>query len=198
MLAAMTEPLDRERVIAAARDLVESRGHQALSLRLLAADLGVTAPALYAHVENKADLLRGVASEGFKELGRVFTCNSGGTAIERLEANSLSYIEFAVDHPELFKVMFMFRPADVEGPLGTELAEATTVFASGFDDIQSAIANGDLPDESPVDITLVMWTATHGVASVLDLLGPGFDRARGQALARTVISATIVGLRDIG
>lgn len=194
----MTAPLDRQQVIAAARHLIEEGGHQSLSLRRLAGALGVTAPALYAHVDNKADLLRGVASEGFKELGKAFGATDADWAIERLEANSLKYIEFAVQNPELFKVMFLFRPADVEGPAGSILDEATAVFESGFADISQAIADGDLPDESPVQITLVMWTATHGVASVLDLLGPGFDRERGSALARTVIAATLAGLRDRG
>ena len=192
----MTAPLDREKVIAAALAFVERNGHESLSLRRLAAELGVTAPALYAHVENKADLLRGVATEGFKQLGQLFAAAQAERAIDRLELNSLSYVEFATEHPELFRVMFMFRPADVEGPAGPELDAATTVFESGFDNIRQAIADGDLPDESPVDITLIMWTATHGAASVLNLLGPGFDPDRGEDLARSVISATLVGLRS--
>ena len=155
----------------------------------------MTAPALYAHVENKADLLRGVATEGFKDLGRIFDSTEAARAIDRLELNSLNYIEFAADHPELFRVMFMFRPADVEGPGGPELEAATTAFESGFDDIGKAIADGDLPDISPVDLTLVIWTATHGAATVRSLLGPGFDRVRGEALARTVVAATLAGLR---
>jgi AcrR family transcriptional regulator len=193
----MTGALDRERVITTAREFVERNGHASLSLRRLAAELDVTAPALYAHVENKADILRGVATEGFKELGVVFEQTPAGRAIERLEQNSLKYIEFAVDHRELFRVMFMFRPADLDGSPGPELAEATTVFESGFEDIREAIAVGDLPSQPPADITLVMWTATHGVASVLDLLGPSFDRERGIGLARTVIAATLAGLRTV-
>lgn len=190
-----TGPLDRDKVIRTALEHVERSGHESLSLRRLAADLGVTAPALYAHVENKADLLRGVAAAGFRQLGLIFASTEAERAIERLELNALNYISFAADHPELFRVMFMFRPADVEGAAGSELEEATMVFESGFEDIGKAIADGDLPDTSPVDLTLAIWTATHGAATVLGLLGPGFDRGRGEALSRTVVSATLAGLR---
>ena len=53
--------LHREAIIAAARELIVADGLEALSLRRLAARLGVTAPALYAHVRDKQDLLRAVA-----------------------------------------------------------------------------------------------------------------------------------------
>jgi len=190
----MVSALDRVLVIKTAREVVERSGYESLSLRRLASELGVTAPALYAHVENKSDLLQGVATEGFKELGSLFATSSSERAIERLEQNALNYVTFATDHPELFRVMFLFRPADIEVPGSDELAAATVVFESGFADIHQAIADGDLPSDSPEDITIALWTATHGVASVLNLLGPGFDGRRADTLARTVIGATISGL----
>lgn len=49
--------LDRDRLIAAAFALLEEDGLDGLSMRRLAARLGVQAPALYWHVEDKADLL---------------------------------------------------------------------------------------------------------------------------------------------
>jgi TetR/AcrR family tetracycline transcriptional repressor len=50
-------PLDRERVIKAAIDLLEEVGLEGLSLRRLARELGVQAPALYWHFKNKQELL---------------------------------------------------------------------------------------------------------------------------------------------
>ena len=57
--------LHREAIVAAARELIVADGLEALSLRRLAARLGVTAPALYAHVRDKQDLLRAVAESGY-------------------------------------------------------------------------------------------------------------------------------------
>ncbi|MEU7868644.1 TetR/AcrR family transcriptional regulator C-terminal domain-containing protein [Dactylosporangium sp. NPDC049140] len=50
-------PLDREQVIKAAIDLLEEVGLDGLSLRRLARELGVQAPALYWHFKNKQELL---------------------------------------------------------------------------------------------------------------------------------------------
>src|SRR5215831_5461101 len=53
-------PLTRETVVAATRELIEDEGLEAVSFRRLAQRLGVTAPALYAYVSDKDDLLRSV------------------------------------------------------------------------------------------------------------------------------------------
>ncbi len=50
-------PLDRDRVIKTAIDLLDKVGLDGLSLRRLATELGVQAPALYWHFKNKQELL---------------------------------------------------------------------------------------------------------------------------------------------
>jgi AcrR family transcriptional regulator len=53
-------PLSRERVLAAAIDLADDGGVEALSMRRLAQELGVVPMALYKHVANKDELLDGM------------------------------------------------------------------------------------------------------------------------------------------
>lgn len=53
--------LSRERVLEAALALLDQGGVEALSMRNVAAKLGVEAMSLYRHVENKDDLFAGVA-----------------------------------------------------------------------------------------------------------------------------------------
>ncbi|MEU1972243.1 TetR family transcriptional regulator [Microbacterium sp. NPDC019599] len=54
-------PLDREQIVAGALRLVDGEGLDALTLRSLAAHLGVQAPTLYWHVKNKSELLDALA-----------------------------------------------------------------------------------------------------------------------------------------
>jgi len=49
--------LDRQRLLAAAFEVLEKDGLEGLSMRRLAAHLGVQAPAIYWHVNDKAELL---------------------------------------------------------------------------------------------------------------------------------------------
>jgi len=60
--------LDRVQVIAAARDLVNAKGLDALTMRALSAALGVEAPSLYGHVKDKADILDGLAELVYSEV----------------------------------------------------------------------------------------------------------------------------------
>jgi len=54
------EPLSRSRILRAGVELADERGIERLSMRTLAATLGVEAMSLYNHVANKDDLLDGM------------------------------------------------------------------------------------------------------------------------------------------
>ena len=104
--------LTRARIVDEAVALVEQSGHEKLSLRGLAATLGVTAPALYDHLSSKDEVLQAVAAMGYQGLEAAYD-EVEGRAIERVRERALAYVRFARDNPELFRLMFMFRPQAV-------------------------------------------------------------------------------------
>jgi AcrR family transcriptional regulator len=55
------EPLSRERILTQALEIADADGLDALSMRNLAASLGVQAMSLYNHVKNKDDLIDGIS-----------------------------------------------------------------------------------------------------------------------------------------
>lgn len=63
------EPLSRDRALAAAAALADAEGLQALTMRRLAADLGVEAMSLYHHLPGKQGLLDGLAESVVDEIG---------------------------------------------------------------------------------------------------------------------------------
>jgi AcrR family transcriptional regulator len=65
---AVREPLSRERALAAAVTLVDAEGLKALTMRRLAADLGVEAMSLYYHLPGKNGLLDGLADTVIDEI----------------------------------------------------------------------------------------------------------------------------------
>jgi AcrR family transcriptional regulator len=62
------EPLTRDRIFRAAGMFVDEHGLQALSMRKLAAELGVEAMSLYNHIDNKDDILAGIGDLVFAEI----------------------------------------------------------------------------------------------------------------------------------
>ena len=161
----------------------------------VAGALGVTAPALYAYVTDKRDLLRGVAELAFGELVERFEALPDADPLARIRAQSHVYIDFAHEQPELFRTMFLFPPElAVSAPIGEELPAATRAFEVPRRAIDDAVAAGLLRDVDPVMAALALWTATHGAAEVLRM-GFGFDDEGRRQLVDTVIDTVIAGLR---
>ena len=113
-------PLQRDAIVAAARALIVEDGLEALSLRRLAAQLGVTAPALYAHVRDKRDLLRALAEGEFETLVARFDAITDPDPIARIKGHGRAYVQHARENPELFRVMVLFPPemSPATGPAG--------------------------------------------------------------------------------
>jgi AcrR family transcriptional regulator len=181
--------LTRARIVDEALEFVEQNGHEKLSLRGLAATLGVTAPALYDHVSSKDEVLQAVAASGYRELEASYDV-TGGRAIERVRERALAYVRFARDNPELFRLMFMFRPQAVAIEVENELSAATTVFDAAVDDLGAAIADGDLVRRDPQHLGLTLWASMHGVATIATVAPPVAE-----AVAGDVIDALLAGLR---
>lgn len=66
--ASVRAPLDRERIAATAREMIDEVGVEKLTMRAVAGRLDVSAMALYHHVEDKDELLRLVGDD---VLGRI-------------------------------------------------------------------------------------------------------------------------------
>lgn len=184
----------------AARSMLADTDLESLSLRRLAASLGVTAPALYAHVEHKGDLLTAVAEQGFRELVEAFDAVDAPDPLERLRAYGHAYVRQAIADPGLFRVMFVFRPDPISVPgADNELAEATAAFAKPALAIAEAMETGDIhPDRDPLLTAMTLWTTTHGLATVLLLGSSGGEvilLENHEELVDDVINVTLDGLR---
>lgn len=152
--------------------MVRAGGLEGLSLRRLATRLGVTAPALYAHVTSKSDLIRAIAEVELGHLVERFEEISTTDPLDRIRAQSRAYLDHARENPELFQVMFVFPPDLGASELadGIELPAATRAFTTALVAVQQAMDSGALVADDPVMVALTLWTANHGLAITL-LLG---------------------------
>jgi AcrR family transcriptional regulator len=188
-------PLRRETIVATARELIASDGLESVSLRRLAAVLGVTAPALYAHVADKRDLLRTVAETEFDRLVARFDAVDEPDPVARIRAYNRAYVAHAREHPELFRVMLLFPP-DLDGfgspRSGLELPGATRAFNTAASAVVEAIETGAIDAVDPIMTAITIWSAVHGVASVLQL-GFALPRAVEDALVDEVSDRLLAG-----
>jgi AcrR family transcriptional regulator len=187
--------LSRDTIVEVARTLLTEGGLDQLSLRRLAAHLGVTAPALYAHVDDKWDLLRGIAETGFADLIARYETIRETDPMARVRAMTRAYVEEALAEPEVFRLMFLFRPREIEaGDADNVLDRASEAFEYPLAAIADAIEAGAIhPDRDPLLCALTMWTVSHGLANVL-LLGIDFGPDQAERLITSVLDATLAGL----
>jgi AcrR family transcriptional regulator len=185
--------LSRAAIVAAAREMVAADGLDALSLRRVAAMLGVTAPALYAYVDDKLDLLRGVAEFEFERLTARFDAIESTDPMVRLREQAIAYVEHARADPALFHVMFVFRPDWAPQPAADELPAASKAFAVGAAAIDDAMRSGALRTDDPLLVAIAMWAAAHGTASVL-LAGLDLGAEYEARIIATVIDNLLRGL----
>lgn len=99
----------RGEIIAAASSLLAEVGDaNQLSMRAVAAAVGVTPPSIYRHFADKSALLVAVLEERWAELGDALTRAAAEVEdpFEALRSVGLAYLRFAEDHPGHYRVLF--------------------------------------------------------------------------------------------
>jgi AcrR family transcriptional regulator len=147
-------------LLAAARQILNENGMQAVGLRETARRVGVSATAAYRHFTSKEDLLASLAAEGFRELAAAMeSATRGATPLVRA---GLAYIEFASENRGLFRLMF--------GPVLAERARYPALQAATAG-VEALLMRGvsDL-DQRPLDdnhAAMAAWGLVHGLAHLI-------------------------------
>ncbi|MGH8962378.1 MAG: TetR/AcrR family transcriptional regulator, partial [Jatrophihabitantaceae bacterium] len=120
--------LSRATIVDRALALADLEGTDAITVRRLAQEFGVTPMALYWHVKNKDELLAAMGDRFFDEIPAV---PASGTWTERLRAVMASLVESLRQHPAS---AHLAGPRVLQCPPGQELAEQTLALlrAAGF------------------------------------------------------------------
>ena len=191
----MRQPLTREAISKAARDLLVAEGLHSVSLRRVASSLGVTAPALYAHVVDKRDLLQGIVEREIDALLDRFAAVRTDDPVERLQQMAMAYVEYGLQNPDLFRAMFLFRPELTAEPRPEAPALGSNIHGAFVAAVRDAQGARVLDDGDPELAALTIWTTAHGVITTL-LSGPPLDIDLKNKLCEAAINASLTGLRN--
>ena len=86
--------------------VLREHGDSAISLRGLAKQIGVSAPALYRHFADRESLLAELAISGFAALRQQLLQVKHTPPRQALIGIGLAYVRFAQDEPNLYRLMF--------------------------------------------------------------------------------------------
>ncbi len=187
----------REALLEAAVLVVDSEGPDAISMRALARELGVSSAAPFRHFPDKPALLDAVAERAGGELdGKLDDVAAECTdALTQFRAMTVAYVRYAAEHPALFDLIHA-RSAASGRFLGQVNDERRLKLITLIIEGQNA---GLIPEADPELIALTSEALTHGLARMIADRHPrvaslNSEDARKLALAATQLLQTGIGL----
>lgn len=107
----------KQDLLARARHIYAGEGPEALSMRRLAQDLGLSTMALYSYFSSKHALLEALWLEVFEALGAELGAAAKGlrSPLKVMEAHLRSYLGFWEARPEQFRMIYMSTPQLADG-----------------------------------------------------------------------------------
>ena len=170
----------REALIAATRELLIEHGPDGFTLADACRRAGVTTAAPYKHFRDKQEILEEIVLRGFEELTAAnakAVAEGGPGTIAGITAMGISYLEFAVAQPAVFRLMFGHK---------SEIRKVQQVDESGKQCLKNVIEevaaysrkHGHAADAE--EIALRLWTFVHGASSLqldgdYERVAPGLD-----------------------
>ena len=157
----------RATLLAEAERTLREQGVDALSLRDLARQAGVSHAAPRRHFADRQALLDALAEAGFLRLGeevRAAVEAAGEDYRARLHAAASAYVRFATVDGELLQLMFTSKNARESGVLPAAAAGLFTV-VDGL--IAQGLRNGLLPSGDPDRMRLLLAATLQGIAALV-------------------------------
>ncbi|MEM7737677.1 MAG: TetR/AcrR family transcriptional regulator [Deinococcota bacterium] len=177
----------RTALVKAAREVLLETGAGKLSLRAVARHAGVSHAAAYYHFEDKTSLIAAVAIDAFEELNHATKAayEQGGSLLERSKAMFAAYINFALEHPQAFRIMFLpeLRSDAVRTDVETAGRQGHEFTVSVIQQLQQA---DQVVKDDPERIAISLWAMLHGLATLM-IDGPLYRNAKTQQGRETLI-----------
>lgn len=164
-------------LLEAAEAELQDKGVEGFSLRGIAKRVGVSHAAPAHHFGDASGLLTALAAEGFRRFLATQTAHQARAApdpVSQLVASGIGYIDFAMTHPALFRLMFSSQRPDHDS---ADLARAV---GAALDHLMRDVRRAHPPEGGEPDALMLdamsIWALAHGLA---DLMQAGRFKALG-------------------
>ena len=187
--------LDRDAVVGAAVELLDSEGVGTLSLGRVAERLGVQTPSLYNHVEGMPGLLRQLALRNARDLAACMgDAAMGRSGPEAVLAVAEAYRAYIKQHAGLYMASLRASGAQVRdgSPPDAELAEAE---ARVVRIVLAVLASFGLGGEDAIHAVRGLRSVVHGFATLEVAGGFGLPLDLDESFRR-LVGLLVAGLRE--
>lgn len=192
----MTRPLTeadklafRERMCDVAQERFARHGFQAVTMRDLAAAMGVSSMTPYRYFKNKDEILAAVRTRAFTRLADAMDADEAGRQGAEFIRPAEAYFEWALANRDAYRLMFIAPPSKDFPELAAAMHRARETMTSGWRRLQ---AQGRFSGNVEAAANMC-WTATHGVL-VLELSGMLRPPVDARTIAMRTVEAITRGL----
>ena len=210
----------KERIINTAWKQIAESGAAALSLRAIARELGVTAPAIYNYFADRDALVTALIIEAYLSFGdsQLAACNAvpANDLIGRMLATGIAYRQWAVEHPQRYQLIFGTPIPGYVAPFEQVFPSAARALGAIVNVVEGLRASDrlrveDFPQPGPgykiqfeawkvsggdadilaLSVAVLIWSRVHGLVS-LEISGnlPAFG-PQGEALYRYELNSLV-------
>jgi AcrR family transcriptional regulator len=185
----------RRQVLDAALKIVLDEGFEALTMRKIAEAIEYAPGTIYLYFENRDAIAAELTQRGFEDLLRAFAPAAQiADPVERLIRTGELYVQFGLEHPETYRLIFMERytKAVFEGKQQSSAGNQALQFL--IDAFEQLRAQGRLAaDATSAQLADTFWCAVHGIVS-LKLTCDEYPETPTDELVHTMQAALIRGI----
>jgi len=164
----------KESLIEAAKVILERDGADALSLRAIAAEVGVSHTAPYSHFKNKKVLIEAISAMGYELLADALCA---GVSSDKNKQDDLmlsygaSYLKFAIENPQLYRLMLgQVETRGLKSPAKSatlDMTKESVTLKRPFLMLNNALAAELKDPEVAKRQALGAWGLVHGLSALL-------------------------------
>jgi AcrR family transcriptional regulator len=161
----------KEELLQTATEMIDKEGIDSITLRDLTQRLGTSRTAVYRHFASKEALILGVIEKGYEQLDRLFTPifeDHTQSVAQRFNAMARAYLDFAIEHPNLYRLLFGDKYHQEREELCDykDESQATGLYALiGL--LVEGQEEGSIAQVNPMVQAAMAWASIHGLASLL-------------------------------
>jgi AcrR family transcriptional regulator len=160
----------KEEFLKIAFDFILKDDVENLTLKVLSDATGTSRSAIYRHFTSKDALMEMMIFKGFEDFGNAISPllkDQNKPLIDRFYLSAKTYIEFAIQNPNLYRLLFGKKYAYIRDTIINIQDEK----CSGFSALKAAIEEGQrsgiLKKEDSFQRTILIWSSLHGLSSLL-------------------------------
>lgn len=166
MAARPANPSLGNEIVAATASLVEERGPEGVTMRLVAERIGYSPTTIYLYFKNKEQLLDATVNRAFDWFAdHMERAQSAVAPLERIREAAHAYLEWGLSNPGMYRLMFEW------GYLGDVTEDAVFARRAGWRRSRSLVEKGiesgtfrrELDSAVAAD---TMWIGIHGLTSL--------------------------------